>query len=321
MDKNDIDKINELTRRKFTEKELYTFPVTLCDNEIDRDGEAFTDSALLQMQGLFVGKTGIFDHDPKGVNQSARIYDTEVVTDKDRLTAYGTPYSFLRGKAYMVRTDENKSLIAEIDAGIKKEVSVSCSAGSRTCSVCGADLGACEHVKGKEYDGKLCYFALDDITDAYEWSFVAVPAQRAAGVTKKYEPFEKEEKKMNEFEPITTQEALDEIVSAAVAEAVKQFEGFISPEEHEKALGEAAAAGRAAELKCLKLNAAVKAGLPVELADKIAGEDEESITKDAELFASLTVKAAHRPMHFDPEGGQLDGVEKAFYEKNPELKH
>ncbi|MEG1447901.1 MAG: hypothetical protein RSC41_01080, partial [Oscillospiraceae bacterium] len=31
-----------------------------------------------------------------------------------------------------------------------------------------------------------CYFVLDGINDAYEWSFVAVPAQVSAGVLKNY---------------------------------------------------------------------------------------------------------------------------------------
>ena len=88
----------------------------------------------------------------------------------------------------MVRTDENRNLIAEIDGGIKKEVSISCSAAKRICSVCGSDrnVAACAHVRGKSYGGRLCHTVLDDITDAYEWSFVAVPAQINAGVTKKY---------------------------------------------------------------------------------------------------------------------------------------
>ena len=38
---------------------------------------------------------------------------------------------------------------------------------------------------GRQYDGKLCTAVLEDPTDAYEWSFVAVPAQREAGVLKK----------------------------------------------------------------------------------------------------------------------------------------
>ena len=32
----------------------------------------------------------------------------------------------------------------------------------------------------------MCHTILDDITDAYEWSFVAVPAQVNAGVTKRF---------------------------------------------------------------------------------------------------------------------------------------
>ena len=39
---------------------------------------------------------------------------------------------------------------------------------------------------GKVYVGNPCYVILDDVTDAYEWSFVAVPAQINAGVTKRF---------------------------------------------------------------------------------------------------------------------------------------
>lgn len=57
------------------------------------------------------------------------------------------------------------------------------------CSICGADLrsGSCGHVKGQEYEGKLCFAELQGATDAYEWSFVAVPAQRNAGVIKTFD--------------------------------------------------------------------------------------------------------------------------------------
>ena len=79
-------------------------------------------------------------------------------------------------------------LIAEIDGGIKKEVSVGCSMGRSVCSICGAESGTCTHVRGQTYDGKLCFAELKDPTDAYEWSFVAVPAQRNAGVVKHFGP-------------------------------------------------------------------------------------------------------------------------------------
>lgn len=56
------------------------------------------------------------------------------------------------------------------------------------CSICGEESGTCGHQKGQEYGGKLCYAELREPTDAYEWSFVAVPAQREAGVMKRFDP-------------------------------------------------------------------------------------------------------------------------------------
>lgn len=183
-----LAKLNRFTRRAVTKDEVYTFPVVLCDNETDRDGERFSDRALERLAELFVGKTGIFDHDPKTENQTARIFDCEVVTDPERLTSFGAAYKQLLAKAYMMRTESNSDLIREIEGGIKKEVSVSCAAAEKCCSVCGRDrrFDPCGHIKGRSYDGTRCCDVLDGITDAYEWSFVAVPAQPEAGVTKRY---------------------------------------------------------------------------------------------------------------------------------------
>ncbi|MBR2284245.1 MAG: hypothetical protein IJ874_07490 [Ruminococcus sp.] len=184
MEKDKLSKINRFTNREFSADELYTFKVILCDNDIDRDGERFSDKALDSLGELFVGKTGITDHEPSAANQTARIFDTRVVTDESRHTFAGDTYRYLEADAYMVRTADNADLITRIDGGIHKEVSISCSAGKRTCSVCGC--GSCSHVPGKSYGGRLCCRVLDDISDAYEWSFVAVPAQRNAGVTKHF---------------------------------------------------------------------------------------------------------------------------------------
>mgnify|MGYP000744954433 CR=1 FL=1 len=64
----------------------------------------------------------------------------------------------------MVRTDDNRGLIAEIDGGIKKEVSVGCAVKRRVCSICGEEAGAgCGHQPGQVYDGKLCYLSLEDL--------------------------------------------------------------------------------------------------------------------------------------------------------------
>lgn len=186
LSEEELCEINAYSRRALTAEEVYTFPLILCDNEIDRDLECFSDETLEQLSHLFCGKSGIFDHDPRGEKQTARIYRCWVEADEGRMTRTGRPYKALHAKAYMVRTASNADLILEIDGGIKKEVSVGCSVASTTCSICGADRheAPCAHRPGRRYGGALCYTILSDATDAYEWSFVAVPAQPAAGVTK-----------------------------------------------------------------------------------------------------------------------------------------
>jgi hypothetical protein len=129
----------------------------------------------------------VFDHQWSAKGQTARIYRTEMVEDEGEVTQDGQPYCYLKAWAYMMRTQENEGLIAEIDGGIKREVSVSCAVERVECSICGEDMNdadRCGHQKGKVYDGQLCYGILLGATDAYEWSFVAVPAQKKAGVVK-----------------------------------------------------------------------------------------------------------------------------------------
>ena len=185
---DDLALINGMTRRELGADEVYTFALRLCDNDIDRDHERFGDAALDQLASMFVGAPGVFDHRWSAREQAARIYRTEVVDADGTLTGDGRPCRFLKGWAYMMRTEENAALIAEIDGGIKREVSVGCAVEKVICSVCGRELDQCPHEKGEEYDGRVCHGILTGATDAYEWSFVAVPAQRNAGVMKALQP-------------------------------------------------------------------------------------------------------------------------------------
>ena len=185
----DLAAINRLSRAALTPEQVYTFAVRLCDNQTDRDNEYFDRRALESLAALFVGKTGIFDHNWSAKDQTARIYRTELVDEPGAISEAGEPGCYLKGYAYMLRTEENAGLIAEIEGGIKKEVSVSCAVSRCVCSICGNDIhdrGLCSHVKGRIYEGKRCIARLEDPTDAYEWSFVAVPAQRSAGVVKAF---------------------------------------------------------------------------------------------------------------------------------------
>ena len=183
----DLALINQLARKELKAEEVYTFSVRLCDDQVDRDFERFSPQTLEELAGLFVGKSGIFDHQWSARGQSARIYKTEVIREPEKITLAGDGYCWLKGYAYMVRTESGRDLIAEIEGGIKREVSVGCAVERAVCSICGEDIRdrkKCTHTKGQVYGGRLCWADLAGATDAYEWSFVAVPAQKNAGVMK-----------------------------------------------------------------------------------------------------------------------------------------
>ncbi len=190
----ELELINGYTRSPLTAEDVYVFSVTLCDNEIDRDFERFSTESLITLSELFRGKTGISDHSMRSGDQRARIFRTYVEKQSGKKTSFGEDYTALKARAYMLRTEENAGFIKEIEGGIKKEVSIGCAMKECICSICGKDMKKhlCEHIKGKAYGNKICHGILKAPADAYEWSFVAVPAQRNAGVTKS---FRKEEKK------------------------------------------------------------------------------------------------------------------------------
>ena len=171
-----LEAINALAKTRLNGEQVYVFSLRLCDDRIDRDGERFDTGALPGLAKLFLGKTGILDHRWSTENQVARIFETQVVKEKNE--------SYIRAWAYIRRGGKNDELIADIEAGIKKEVSVGCAMAQAVCSVCGSEYGTCGHVKGERYDGQVCAVILKEPVDAYEFSFVAVPAQREAGVMK-----------------------------------------------------------------------------------------------------------------------------------------
>lgn len=296
----ELQKINKLARRNLTADEVYVFPVTLCDNEIDRDFERFSVDALRTLAKLFVGKTGISDHSMRSSDQTARIFECNVESVPGKETAAGEPYHKLCAKAYVPRSEKYKDFIEEIDTGIKKEVSVGCSTSSRRCSVCGNQLGGrgCSHYVGRSYTvgGKkqLCHAILGHPTDAYEWSFVAVPAQREAGVTKGYLAG----------------------VTADIGAIMKSLEGAVAPDTvaalkgHIERLQRGAAA--ADEYRDGLCRRAVKACLianPELSADVVKSATEQMDTEQLKSFTAAFERAAAKvmppqPQLFSPEKGK-----------------
>lgn len=135
---------------------------------------------------------------------------------------------------------------------------------------------------------------------------------------------------MSEFKPIETQEAFDAAIKdrierakkAAAAEAAKQYEGYVSPEDAKKSadqiadlqgqVADLAAKNTAAELSALRTRIAHETGLPYELADRLRGDDEKAIRADAEAFSKLTAAKPAPSPAYSPEMPVGSATDAAF---------
>lgn len=236
----DLGKINKYTLGPVTADDVFIFKVVMADNEQDdRNFMPFNLKALQDLKKLYPGKPMIKDHARCADNQIARIYDTELVQDANKQTELGELHTELIGKVYMIKTDSNKDLIAEIMGGIKKEVSTSCRPKKMVCNICGTDNKKkyCRHWPGVEYtieDGtatgtkKTCKILLDGATEAIELSFVTVGAQPRAGTHKSIgftKPVPEAEEETPEVKEQTENNHIDKDLDLAFR--VREAESFI----------------------------------------------------------------------------------------------
>ena len=219
----DIGLINQYALKELKPEDVMCFSLVLCDNEVDRDMERFPVKSLETLAKLFVGRTGIKNHSWSTQSQVARLYRVEL-QHTDKKTTTGEQLVQLTGSAYMLRTPENKSLITDIEGGIVKEVSVGFGIRKLACSICGEQMKRSwweptkcknDHIKGQTYDGSPCIGMMEEPTDAYEFSFVAVPSQRGAGAIKGFGPgmsIFKMVMELSEDELSEHEEVLDDVI-------------------------------------------------------------------------------------------------------------
>jgi hypothetical protein len=243
----DLKKINKYTLSPVKAEDVFIFKATIADNEQDdRNFMPFDLKALKDLKKLYPGKTMLKDHARRADNQIARIFDTEIIENTGKMTELGEVHTELIAKMYMIRTESNKDLIAEIIGGIKKEVSTSTVPEKMVCNICNTDnmKNWCRHWPGREYtieDGsatgtkKLCKMLLHGAKEAYELSFVAVPAQPRAGTHKSVgftKPCEAPEEIPKETEN-EIEENTEKMDFCILAQRVKNAESFFNTESEE----------------------------------------------------------------------------------------
>ena len=133
------------------------------------------------------------------------------------------------------------------------------------------------------------------------------------------------------FEPIETQEAFDAAIKGRIErntktvteEVTKKYEGYISPEdaskqtaelnkqiesltaklgERDSSIADLTAKNKAYETASVKAKIAREYNIPYELADRLSGETEDDIKKDAEKLSAFVGRKKTAPL-FDLDTG------------------
>ena len=80
--------------------------------------------------------------------------------------------------------------IKGVKNGTLSTVSIGAVIHKATCSICGQNIaaeGECEHQRGRKYEGKLCYWLMEEM-EPKELSYVIVPSDRYANTIRIYKP-------------------------------------------------------------------------------------------------------------------------------------
>lgn len=142
---------------------------------------------------------------------------------------------------------------------------------------------------------------------------------------------------MSEFKPIETQEQLDAIIQDRLKRerdtTTKRFDGWVSPEDHQKALNDAikalddykkahegdeqtiadlTAKTKAYETATLKSRIAHEVGLSYDWISRISGDDEASIRADAEALKKMVGNGPVLPTKNPESGEKVNSGDAAF---------
>lgn len=157
----------------------------------------------------------------------------------------------------------------------------------------------------------------------------------------------------NSTEKMFTQEQVNEIIKKKLEKVDKKYEGYMSKDDfdlkakeikenfeqqitdlgnslnvaNEKAetdaqtIADLQARVKTHETDSVKIRTALEFGIPYELANKLSGETEEDIRKDAQNLSAFIQKPnTVAPLRNAEAGEEMDGVTKRFLELNPGMK-
>ncbi|HNR29714.1 MAG TPA: hypothetical protein PKI11_02395 [Candidatus Hydrogenedentes bacterium] len=164
-----LDAVNAYTLRPLEPAEFAVFSLDLCHNQVDRHFSRFPDEELEKVDRMVPGRPLMERHDLRGSLPRGTFFRSRLHRDEARVS--------VRPDVYVLRTDDNRDFILNIEGGVYRETSIGFSFRTPECSVCGRDLRACDHVPGRSYGDKTCHFILRDVIEVIEGSVVASGSQ------------------------------------------------------------------------------------------------------------------------------------------------
>ena len=176
-----LQKINQFTRRPFTADEVYIGQLRLANNAIDRDGERYNEEVLQHFNQTIVRKTFLLDHGKydmgeKGVGkffdsaiEAVSLDEAKSITGEDiELPSGVTDVLFLSPWFYIPKEGVDPKTLVKIDAGVFDYASI----GYRAERL----------VPITDQKGSILYYEYQGRGEATEGSLVYLGAQHGAGV-------------------------------------------------------------------------------------------------------------------------------------------
>ena len=175
-----VDAVNRFTLRDFSRDEFAVFRLDLCHNLIDKHHSRFPEEELEKINAMVVGRPLLERHDLRGSLPRGTFFASSVHRDGSTLT--------VQPDVYVLRTEENRDFILNIEGGVYRETSIGFSFKTAECSVCTKDLRRCDHVPGRVYEGKRCHYIMRDVIEVIEGSVVSSGSQGTAFIAQGDEP-------------------------------------------------------------------------------------------------------------------------------------
>ncbi len=187
-----LEKINALAKRTLSKEEVFAFSTKMVGDALLTERYMKLHKSLLELYktDAKAGVAFMLDHAWAGLQKAlvyGRTFDASIKRSDG--TVEGETWA-LHGDTYIVRGKEKDgistdAIIADIEDGTLFDVSIGFGFETAICSICGNnyyDGSKCEHWRGREYEGQLCYIIAKPPGYLMELSGVFDGAYPTAGI-------------------------------------------------------------------------------------------------------------------------------------------